>query len=90
MIDIKAFRDNGKQKRKRSSVEYILILLFINSSSSVDECAGVCTPASTTSLGNLSNCTLTFVSSIPGVWYAIALQVDHFMLIYILSKTIAS
>ena len=83
MIVIQAFRDNGEQRRERSSVEYILMPLFFNSSYSVDECGGVCTPASTTILGNLSNCTLTFMSSVPNVWYAIALQVNHFMLIYI-------
>jgi hypothetical protein len=43
----------------------------------VDECASVCTAASTTNLANLSNCVLTFTATIPGVWYAIALQVNY-------------
>jgi hypothetical protein len=43
----------------------------------VNECGGVCYPASMPTGTTLSNCTLFFQGSIVGVWYAAAVQVSN-------------
>ena len=43
----------------------------------VDECGGVCFPASMPSGTTLSNCTLFFQGFTVGVWYAAAMQVQY-------------
>ena len=67
-----------KISAKRILINYkcLEILFSVNSPYGVDECADVCT-ANATSLGSLSNCTLSFTSTVPGAWYAIALQVNN-------------
>jgi hypothetical protein len=45
--------------------------------SPVNECGGVCYPASMPSGVNLSNCTLSFTGPVAGIWYAAAIQVRN-------------
>jgi hypothetical protein len=73
-----------RESRREIDLQYIYSnILFINSAYGVDECADVCTVASTTNLTTLSNCTLTFTATVPGAWYAMALQVNDLIFIYI-------
>ena len=41
----------------------------------IDECSGICYPGALPNDTILSNCTVSFTSLVPGVWYSIALQV---------------
>ena len=41
----------------------------------IDECGGICYPASLPSGTTLSGCTISFTGLIPGTWYGVALQV---------------
>jgi hypothetical protein len=54
----------------------------MNSSYGVDECAAICTAATVLSLANLTGCMLTFTGTTPGVWYALAIQVNN-ILVYL-------
>jgi hypothetical protein len=49
-----------------------------STSSSIDECASVCYPASVPSGTTLSNCILSFQGPIVGIWYAVAIQVRNY------------
>jgi hypothetical protein len=49
-----------------------------STSSSIDECASVCYPASVPSGTTLFNCTLSFQGPIVGIWYAVAIQVRNY------------
>lgn len=51
-------------------------ILFLNSTSGIDECSAVCPSASLKNISVLSNCTIYFTATKPGVWYAISVQVS--------------
>ncbi len=54
----------------------------MNSPYGVDECADICITASVANFSILTGCTLTFTGPIPGVWYAMAMQVNN-ILVYL-------
>ncbi|CAF4410158.1 unnamed protein product, partial [Rotaria magnacalcarata] len=45
----------------------------------VNECSSICYPGALPNNTILSNCTLSFMSIVPGVWYSVALQVEDFI-----------
>jgi hypothetical protein len=63
--------------------QFYCVVFFVNSSYNANECGDICTANSILPSGTiLSNCTITFMSTIPGAWYGFALQVNSFQSIF--------
>ena len=63
-----------------------MISFFVNSTSSIDECSAVCPSATVRNISIISNCTLYFTPTKSGVWYVLAIQVNHGSTLFSISE----